>query len=378
MRKGAFEFVLVAALVLAGSAAHAASWTPEKARRALELTQHFLQPDRKPPRAPAISIAIGLDGRLLLAEGLGEETPGHRASAHTIYRIGSLTKQFTAAATLRMIEEQAIAPRTSEPVDLDTKVSDVFDGVGHWHARGQAPITPRTLLNMTSNLPNFTRRPPDDVDPWGAVEASRLFQELKKLKPSGWPGTFEYSNTSYFLLAEFMETVRWPQQGFRSYEDILRTEIFEKIGMSETGFAGESTPRGHRAGPNYRRRPAFAHRDWLKGSGDAVSTVTDIFKWNAALIDGKTLSPEIGRQMFTEAARVSPTVYYGMGWFIEETEEWTRYFHSGSVPGYTAFNTLARRRDGNTWISITLLTNSDGVEGLDDLAADILYLVSTD
>src|SRR5690606_9614028 len=145
----------------AGSAANAASWSPEKARRTLELTQHFLKPDREPPRAPAISIAIGLDGRLLLAEGLGEETPGHRASAHTIYRIGSLTTQLTAAESLRMSEERTIAQRTSKPMDLDTHVSDVSDGVGHWQASWQAPITPRSIRNMTSNLPNFTRRPPD-------------------------------------------------------------------------------------------------------------------------------------------------------------------------------------------------------------------------
>jgi D-alanyl-D-alanine carboxypeptidase len=374
--------VAVTALVIAagagGEAARAASWSQAKARRATELAQHFLKPDTTPPRAPAMSLAIGLDGRLLLAEGIGEERPGHAASAGTIYRIGSLTKQFTAAATLRMIESEAVTPRTGAPVRLDTEITDVFDGVQNWKAEGQNPITLRSLLNMTSNLPNFTRKPPAEVNPWGAVEAATLFHELTKLQPSGWPSTFEYSNTSYFLLAELLETVRWPHQGHRAYEEILRSEVFNVVGMNETGFAGEKTLSGRPAAPTYHRRPAFADRDWLKGSGDVVSTATDIFKWNAALLGGKVLSPAMRKQMFAEGGRVSPTLYYGMGWFIEETDGWTRYFHSGSVPGYTAFNTIARRKSDNTWVSVTLLTNADGVEGLDNLAADLLYLVSTD
>lgn len=376
--RGCFAAVLIMAVAAGSIPARSASWTHEKAQRAIELTQHFLKPATRPRPAPAISMAIGLNGHLLLAEGFGEDAPGHMASAETIYRVGSLTKQFTAAAALRMIENGVDAPNTRKPVVLDSEIADIFNGVSHWQIDGQNPITLRSLLNMTSNLPNFTRRPPADVNPWGAVQASKLFDEIRKLQPSGWPNTFEYSNTSYFLLAEALEKVSWPGQGLRSYEEILKTEVFEKAGMTETGFADEKPAHGYAAVPNYKRRPAFADRDWLKGSGDVVSTVTDLFRWNRALLDGRVISAKMRAQMFAEGGRVSPTLYYGMGWFIEESNDWTRYFHSGAVPGYTAFNIISRRKADDTWISVTLLTNCDGVEGLDDLAADLLYLVSTD
>ena len=83
----------------------------------------------------------------------------------------------------------------------------IFNGVEKWTAADEPAITVRSLLNMTSNLPNFTRRPPPDVDPWGAVAAPHLLEALKKLSPTGWPNSFEYSNTSYFLLAHVLEAV---------------------------------------------------------------------------------------------------------------------------------------------------------------------------
>jgi hypothetical protein len=82
--------------------------------------------------------------------------------------------------------------------------------------------------------------------------------------------------------------------------------------------------------------------------------------------------------MFSDAARVDPLTYYGMGWFIGHEDGWDSYHHSGSVPGYTAYNAILRQTRSASWLSVTLLTNSDGVEGLDRLADDILYGLRTD
>ena len=61
-----------------------------------------------------------------------------------------------------------------------------------------------------------------------------------------------------------------------------------------------------------------------------------------------------------------------MGWFVRHEGNADSYYHSGSVPGYTSYNAVVRRRRDGGWMSVTLLTNSDGVEGLDLLADDIL------
>jgi hypothetical protein len=82
--------------------------------------------------------------------------------------------------------------------------------------------------------------------------------------------------------------------------------------------------------------------------------------------------------MLREGGRVTPTTYYGMGWFIAPQGAWTHYSHTGSVAGYTSCNAIARSNDGRRWISVTLLSNSDGVEGLEQLADDILSLIERD
>lgn len=358
-------------------AAHAASWSDDKARRAGDMLQTFLRPKPSTPiRPPGITIAIGLDGTLVYAGGAGTAGLGRPAAAETVYRIGSLTKQFTAAAVLRMIEQAARSPRTGQPLSLETEIGDVFDGTDEWHVDGQNPITLRTLLNMTSNLPNFTRRPPEDVDPWGTVHAATLLNRLKRQKPSGWPGTFEYSNTSYFILAEALEAARWPDSQPHAYEQVLHTELFGPLGMTSTDFTGYRLDR--MAIPSYNRRAAFSNRDWLKGSGDCASTVEDMFRWNAALMSGRVLSAPMRAEMFREGGRVTPKMYYGMGWFMEEQDGWTNYFHTGAVPGFTSFNGITTRKDSGSWISVTLLTNADGVEGIEELANALTDLVIRD
>lgn len=365
---------MVIALGFGAANARAASWNEDKARQTQAMAEHFLRPHGTAPiRPPAISIAIGLDGQLVFAGGTGTAGLGRRATADTVYRIGSVTKQFTAAAVLRMIERGALAPRTLRPITLDTDISDIFEGTKDWRVEGQNPITIRSLLNMTSNLPNFTRTPPDTVNPWGTVQAATLLGELKKQKPSGWPGTFEYSNTSYFILAEVLEAALWKDGVPHGYEQVLQTEVFRPAAMPSTDFTGYRIDR--MAIPAYHRRAAFSDRDWLKGSGDAASTVIDLFAWNVALMSGKILSPQMHQEMFREGGRVTPTIYYGMGWFMDEVDGRKRWFHSGTVPGFTAYNSIVQRTANGQWISITLLTNSDGVEGLEELAADLTFLI---
>lgn len=364
-------------LGLGAQGSNAASWSEAKAVRAQEMVEHFLTPrGRSPIRPPGLSVAIGLGGELVFARGAGSAGLGRHAAADTVYRIGSLTKQFTAAAVLRMIEKGAVAPRSGAPLTLDTKIDDIFEGTEDWQVEGQNAITLRTLLNMTSNLPNFTRRPPDEVDPWGTVQAAMLLRQLKKQKPSGWPGTFEYSNTSYFLLAEALEAARWENGLPRAYEQVLQTELFVPIGMPSTAFTGYRADR--MAIPAYHRRAAFSDRDWLKGSGDAASTVVDLHTWNAALMDGRVLSSHMRDEMFREGGRVTPTIYYGMGWFIQAADHAVSYYHTGSVPGFTSYNGITVPAGAGPWISVTVLTNSDGVEGLEELAADLTYLVSAE
>jgi D-alanyl-D-alanine carboxypeptidase len=180
-----------------------------------------------------------------------------------------------------------------------------------------------------------------------------------------------------------------------SYHDFLRKHLFQPAGMRSTGFIGEqkddldpqdpyaqpistaSVEQGAVfASPDYRlrRRPPFTNPDWLKGSGDMVSSAADLFAWHKALMNGQIVPPEVRDQMFSDSSRVTPFVYYGMGWFCEHKDDEDIYSHSGAVPGYTSYNTIIRLKSGK-WISITLLSNTDQLDGLDDLAGGIATVV---
>ncbi|MEI9899085.1 MAG: serine hydrolase domain-containing protein [Hyphomicrobium sp.] len=367
--------VLIAALALLTSGAANADWPAQGSRRVEELIQHYLRPSRTRVVPTGLSVSIGVNGDMVFAAGFGTIGADAKATATTVYHIGSLTKQFTAAAMLKRIEDGARAPLSRRPLGLDTQLRDIFDGTEKWAVADQSPVTVHSLLTMTSNLPNFTAEPPGGADPWGAVEAPQLFAALKRQVPRGWPNTFEYSNTGYFLLAQIIEASLQPGAGHpRTLRDYVRDALLRPAGLRQTGFVGDDAMNSVVAQPQFRRRPAFAQPHWLDGCADMASNAVDLFAWNKALIEGRLISPANLKAMFSDAARVDPATYYGMGWYVRHEPDWDSYFHSGSVPGYTSYNAIEKNRaDG--WISVTLLTNSDGVEGLDELADDIFNIV---
>jgi CubicO group peptidase (beta-lactamase class C family) len=371
--KSGISCAVVLALTCTASAA-GSGWTASKSAGVDAAVAQFLRTQRRdgklPP--PSLALAIGIDGEVVFAKGFGNAAPGVPATARTIYHIGSLTKQFTAAAVLHLIEEGARAPLSGRALRLATPMREIFEGVQNWTAKDEPPVTIRSLLNMTSNLPNYTRRPPPGVDPWGSVAAPRLLDALKTFAPHGWPHSFEYSNTSYFLLGQIIERAQpaGRDKGV-GYRDYIRAAVIEPAGMTHTGFVGQYPEGAPLALPHYRRRPAFSQPDWLNGSGDMASNVLDLFAWNTALMSGRILGPEARAAMFADGGRVDPMTYYGMGWFIEHGDGADTYSHSGSVPGYTAYNAIVVQRDTSSWMSVTLLTNSDGIEGLEQLAGDL-------
>lgn len=327
--------------------------------------------------ASTASVAISVAGESLYQKGFGEEARGRAADGATRYSIGSLSKQVTAVAVLRAIEKGALARRSGRRITLDTDIREVFDNVEHWLRDRDTPIRIRNLLSMTSNLPNFTRRPPALTDPWGSIEAPRLLDAVKRYAPHGWPDTFEYNNTGYFLLAELLDRLcaAEPCRSDEPGHDARVRDVLGLAGMSATAFHGDSVGSAYGvrlAEPGYRRRPAFINGMWLKGSADLDGSAVDLQRFNAAFMDGRLLSAVSRDLMWSEWARVSPEIYYGLGWFIEHKAGYDIFSHTGSVPGYTSVNLIARRGDGAPWASVTILTNGEEVDGLDRLAESLL------
>lgn len=369
-----------AALLLEPGAGHAAASTAYATAQLDAVVEQWLAHTRQ-LRPPALSIAVGVSGGLVFARGYGEARPGQPADEHTVYHIGSLSKQFTAAAMLTLVDRGAAAPRSGRPVTLSTP-ADAF--LGPTDAWGDGTVNVRGLLTMTSGIGSFIQNPPSPVDPWGRIAAERLLTRLRQLPLARAASGFRYNNASYFLLAAFIEaTASADRLRPGSYAEFVRQEIIAPAGLAETSFVDDDASYRSLSvavptwgtTPAYLRHPAYVQPAWLKGAADMASSAADLFAWNRALLDGRILSPASLRLMFSDAARVSRDRYYGMGWFIEHRPGWDWFSHTGFVPGFTSSNMIVRSTDDGAWISVSILVNADATSGLEELSAEVVRTV---
>ncbi|HWK33857.1 MAG TPA: serine hydrolase domain-containing protein [Hyphomicrobium sp.] len=375
-----FALTLAAVLLLSPwSCASAVEWTAyDTAQLDGMITQWLGSAPKR--RAPALSIAVGINGQLVFARGYGEARPGQPADEHTVYHIGSLSKQFTAAAVLRLVEEGATSPHRDTPITLSSPVQELLPGFDAWgHANNSSPVTVRRLLTMTSGIQNLLHHPPAGSDPWGHITAAQMLNGLRRLPPSTHPRGFVYDNFNYFLLAQIVEAAA-EQRKAQSFAAFVSTTMISPLDLNDTGFTSEldtgrnlrmATPSWGKTSP-YLRRPAFMLSEWLKGSADMASSAVDLFRWNRAIMENRVVSPSSRNLMFSNAARVTISKYYGMGWFVEHNAGWDWRSHAGYVPGFTASNAIVSNSRDGSWISVSLLANADDVRGLEDLSADIV------
>jgi D-alanyl-D-alanine carboxypeptidase len=274
---------------------------------------------------PGLSVAIVKDGRVLLEQGWGSER-GRRpraATAATTYQIASVSKQFTAAAVLRLVEEGRIG--------LGDPVSAYVDGLPPPYRE----VTLGRLLNHTAGVPNFTdffrrfRRP---------LRPRELVDSLAGRRLLFTPGTgFRYSNSGYYLLGLVIERVTGG-----SYADYLRKEFWEPLEMAETENCGDHAdpvPAGY---ARDRRGVAVGAAPWhpsvLFAAGSLCSTVGDLAKWSVALGEGRVLAAESYRQMTSPVPSPDPhlRMSYGFGMMVDTTEAGPYLHHDGAVSGFRA------------------------------------------
>lgn len=341
------------------------------------------------------AVLVVHEGKPLLMKGYGPaDAAGTPITEKTRFHLASLTKQFTAAAIMKLIESGKIS-------SLDDKISNYlpprYANNPIWK-----DITIRQLLTHTSGVPNIF--PPESPDPpiYSSDELISLFQN----KPLEFkPGThFLYSNSGYYLLGKIIEQVSG-----QKYENFLQDTIFQPLGMYST-TAGPS-PNTEQCAAGFRRQynekkevvieevPYYdRYLTHAYSAGNIVSTVEDLCKWDAALNSEKLLKaenrdklfkPELNFLFFPEdkywpidemtlrvlfAEGTEPTTYpeasYALGWGVDlEKKERPILGHIGGIPG---FDTIIERVP-QTKSCIVVLTNlPDLTRGDDyDRAADL-------
>ncbi len=265
--------------------------------------------------------------------------------AETVFDVGSITKQFTAAAILRL--------------EMDGRLS-VDDTLGE-HVPGlpdeKAALTLHQLLTHTAGLPHGLGA---DDEPIGRSEYLALVRDTPL---TGEPGDrFEYSNVGYSLLAAVIEL-----ETGEPYEAYLHEALFERAGMVDTGYTlpdwdghtiavGYDNSSGERFGrPNEQTWDVDGPYWHLLGNGGILSTAADMLRWDEALEGDLVLDATAKAKLFAPHVPEGDGAYYGYGWLIIPTPtETPLIFHDGG--NHIFYAGLLRLIDQD--VTVFMATNS--------------------
>ncbi|QOY89732.1 serine hydrolase [Paludibaculum fermentans] len=305
------SFLLLASAALAA----AQTATPATPQRLEEQIRGYTSQDRFNG-----AILVAKDGKIVLSKGYGMANFewSEPVTPDTKFRLGSITKQFTAMAVLLLSDQGKL--KLDDPV-----CNYVAPCPDAWK-----PITIHHLLTHTSGIPNFTNFPEYAKT---MTLASPPAESLKKFldKPLDFaPGSsFNYSNSGYVLLGYIIEKVTGG-----SYADYLRKNILSPLGMNDTGYDDTVTVLPRRAAGYERTGTTLQNAKFLDMSiphaaGSLYSTTLDLMKWDEALTAHKILSTEAYKRYFTPIRK-----NYAYGWTVKTEDGVEQINHSGGINGF--------------------------------------------
>jgi D-alanyl-D-alanine carboxypeptidase len=289
--------------------------------------------------APSASVALVKDGQLVFAKAFGD------ATAETRYAVGSISKQFTAAAVLLMQEQGKLS--------LDDKVAKYFPALTR-----AGDISIRQLLTHTSGYEDYA--PQDYIIPeWQQPITGQAIMDRWAKKPLNFePGTkWQYSNTNYVIAGAIFEKLSG-----QPLVVFLREKIFGPLGMQSAGDCAESSAHDATAYTRYALGPARPVKreapGWYFAAGELCMTPGDLAKWDIAFLHKQILSAKSFDE-FTHEARLANGDYthYALGLQIGEFNRIPLISHSGEVSGFISYNGVYPTRDG----AVVVLTNEDGI-----------------
>ena len=290
------------------------------------------------------SILIARDDAVLLSKGYGMADYENAIpnTPRTVFPIGGVTYQFTAAAIMQLQEKGLL--------DVKAPISDYLPD----YPNGES-ITIHQLLTHTSGIPGYGQF----MDP-AQIHGSQLPVEevidLFRDEPLDFvPGEeFSYNNSGYVLLGYLIEKLSGS-----TYQQFLRENFFQPLGMADTAYDRPGDVIAGRAkgyNEDLTEAEVFAFTT-SHGAGALASTVEDLYLWYRALNSAQLLAPDSIDMMFTPYVETVPydIFDYGYGWIIAESASLPYVMGGNRFPGYHAMIRIYRKDDivvimlGNTW-----------------------------
>lgn len=273
-----------------------------------------------------IGVARGDEVLHLKGYGLADLENSVKATEKSVYRIGSITKMFTAVGVLLLVEDGSLS--LDDPL---TKFVPDYPSPGE-------KVTVRHLLNHTSGIVSFTDLP----DHWNGMRKDLNHEEMLdriRDKPFLFPPgeRFEYCNSGYYLLGMIIE-----KASGQKYETFLQERILDSLNLAATAYDRPvkiipNRARGYGNWGGVTVNAPFLSMNQPFAAGALFSTAGDLLRWPRALAGGQLIKPETFKQM-TEPGRLNggEATPYGFGCFVENLDDHPVIRHGGAIPGFVS------------------------------------------
>ncbi len=310
------------------------------------------------------SVLVAEHGKTIFKKGYGLANAewGIPNAPDTKFRLGSVTKQFTAMLIMQLVQEGKLATTTT-----------LAEALPYYRKDTGGRVTIHHLLSHTSGVPSYTSQPGFlanvSRNPFGTEEfVTKYCSGDLEFEP----GTkYTYSNSGYFILGAVVEHLTG-----KPYEQALKERILDPLGMADTGYDHWETVLSKRATGYERsstglRTAAYLDMSIPGAAGALYSTVEDLLRWDQALYGDALLAPALKRQMFTPNLN-----NYAYGWGVRQAPlgpakaERTVISHAGGING---FSSVIRRITDDRLLVVLL--NNTGDAPLDALSMGIIDVV---
>jgi CubicO group peptidase (beta-lactamase class C family) len=300
------------------------------------------------------SILIARDGQVVLSKGYGManvelEVPN---TPQTKFRLGSITKPFTAIAIMLLQERGKLSVQ-------DSICKYLSDCPAAWQS-----ITVHHLLSHTSGLAKHDKAGDYLKTAMMPMTLAQLIDSFKNKPADFKPGEkFDYNNNGYILLGYVIEKVSG-----QTYEAFLRENIFTPLGMADSGYDNhdpiiKNRATGYRSESGKLLNAAYVDQSQPFSAGALYSTTGDLLRLDRALYNGKLLPQKTLDAMFTPVSG-----NYGYGWFVNKQFNRRAMSHPGGLPGFASMITRYPE-DKVLIVVLSNLENSQIIRASSDLAA---------
>ncbi len=313
--------------------------------------QNFFSQEASYQRFSGVALVESNDS-IVYKQTLGKATSSGNRNDNLRFEIGSITKQFTAAAILQLVQHEKLA--LSDNINLH---------LGSLSSKEWKKVTIHQLLTHTSGIPSIYQTEqgleiffPEEA----AISLADLVNRFKDHSLLFSPGEeFSYSNSGYVLLAAVIE-----EKTGMTYHEYLEKNIFDKYGLESTSFTreGNTTEPFYEYRADLSKRAPIYHPSWSFGAGGAYSTVEDLARWAKLIQSDSFLTENLRKEFLKSHTRQG----YGYGWQFDQNG---RIQHDGGTAGYMSFLSI----DPSQKTVVVLLTNQ-GFEDIHKYGKSARYL----